>query len=86
MKKSEIRCLILDEAEKVRSLLITDSQIEIVRMCSFGYVTSAALSENLGCSIQSATQRLKSLFNKGYLNRVQAQQDSGGIEYRYYAT
>ena len=85
MKISEIRRLILTNHEKVRSVMINDAQIEIVQMCSSGYVTSEILSDHLDISVQSAAQRLKSLFDKGYLNRHQVIQTSGGIEYRYYA-
>ena len=76
----------LDMPEQFRKIVISDSQISIVRAvqrCGYPTMTSRELSNYKGISVQSATQRLKRLWELGYLSREERIDDTGGIIYRY---
>lgn len=48
-----------------------------------GYVTSNTISDLIGCSVASASVRLKVLHDKGYLKRADHGDETGGREFGY---
>lgn len=76
----------IEMPEQFRKIVISDSQISIVRAvqsCGYPSMTSRDLSRYKGISVQSATQRLKRLWELGYLTREERIDGTGGIIYRY---
>ncbi len=68
----------------IRDNLPTQKQIELLQYVQrYGPVTSSAVADSLDISLQSATQRLKLLYSKGYLNRYNVGSPSGGTLYKY---
>ena len=83
--ESDIRKLVLDgKGEKIRALLLTSNQIELVKMVNkAGTLRASLLSHLQGGSIQNASAQLNRLYRAGYLNRLDTSASSGGIEYTY---
>ena len=62
----------------IRKLLLTDNQIELIkRVGKCKYITASELSESLEVSIQNASSKLNTLFNRGYLERLTTTAKSG---------
>lgn len=81
---SELREIIKDNLDDVRKLTITKAQKSIIDFCCMEK-TTADVAKKYNISIQSASTRLKKLFDLGYLNRIERIHETGGIEYFYYA-
>ena len=77
---SELREIIKDNLDDVRRLTITKAQKSIIDFCCMEK-TTAEVAQKYKISIQSASTRLKKLFDLGYLNRVERAPETGGIEY-----
>jgi len=70
----------------IREILLTKSQLDliaIIRRFPDFQVTSRQLSNNTDMAVYSASQRLKTLVDSGYLTRRENQSTSGGIEFIY---
>jgi predicted transcriptional regulator len=81
-----IRQMILSNPEKVRELLLTNAARNIlmtVAQDGDAGVTAAEWVRRFDDSIQSASQKLKSLWGKGYLTREEMASPSGGIHHLY---
>jgi len=81
----EIRKLVLKgKGGKIRDLLLTKDQVELVKkVARSGTMRATLLSHLQGISLQSASGRLKRLYEAGYLDRADTSSPSGGIEYFY---
>lgn len=83
---NSIRQMILSNPEKVRELLLTDAALNIVMTVAQNGdagVTAAEWARRFNDSIQSASQKLKNLWIKGYLTREEMDSPSGGIHHLY---
>jgi len=82
------RKLCLDHPDIAKSMLLTHNQIAIVRMVrnhTHPTMTPRELADTRDLSIQAASQQLVHLWKKGYLERSERVQESGGIIYHYKA-
>lgn len=81
----EIRQLLLQPAlrNRIRELMLSLGDDRILSWVAQGYGTSRTLSEVMDISVISASNRLSDLYGRGYLSRVEQQQDSGGYEWVY---
>lgn len=52
---------------------------------SNGITSASEVADHLGLKINNASTKLKSLFEEGFLLRVEDKSESGGVEYKYYA-
>ncbi|MCP5019840.1 MAG: winged helix-turn-helix domain-containing protein [Ketobacter sp.] len=69
-----------------RKIVITDNQIAIVRRVQthdYPTITSRELAQLEGISVQSATIRLRRLWEIGYLTREERIASTGGIIFHY---
>jgi len=81
----KIRSLIFNELDRIKDLLLTKSDIELIEHIKNKRGVSAAdISEHKGVSMQNASTKLKRLFDQGYLIRRELNSISGGIEYIYW--
>lgn len=81
-----IRQMIMSDPEKVRELLLTNAArnaVMTVAQNGDAGVTAAEWARRFDDSIQSASQKLKSLWSKGYLTREEMVSPSGGIHHLY---
>ncbi|PHR58789.1 MAG: hypothetical protein COA47_10310 [Robiginitomaculum sp.] len=83
--KERLRFAVMGGCSAVfKPLFISDDQIAIVRVLGlWGQSTSWRLAASLAISVPSASNRLKSLWELGYLTREEFAAPSGGIEYIY---
>ena len=81
----KIRILIFNELDRVKELLLTKSDIELIEYIKGKRgVTAADISEYKNVTIQNSSAKLKRLFDQGYLIRRESKAISGGIEYVYW--
>ena len=69
----------------VRRLTLSDYQINLVRLVQkqgFG-LTTEALSYEYNITTQNASSQLRKLWERGYLNRVNVGDGTGGTVYKY---
>lgn len=70
--------------EKIRALILNNSQIYVVNLVnSEKEMTASTLSVALGISIQNASQKLKTLWRRGYIDCYARSAETGGTEYVY---
>lgn len=84
MGKDQLRAYIKANLSEVKTLIISSGDAKIIEFLELGEATASEVAAVFCCSLQSASTRLKKLFNIGYLGRTSTIQDSGGVEYRYY--
>lgn len=82
----DIRSLILNGymKEKIKSLMLSDNQIETLKFVSDKGLTSSELANHQKTSVQGASQLLKNIYAKGYMLRKELKAKSGGIEFAYW--
>lgn len=80
----EARRTVLQNLSLIKKKLITESELDLINQCKKRSMNSDMTACHLNCSVQSASVRLRNLFLKGYLSRIEQIQESGGIEYFYY--
>jgi hypothetical protein len=79
----QVRQVFLNCQTQIGRLKISDQERAIVEHIeSAGYQDSVGIASVFCCSVQSASARLKRLFEKGYLQRTEYTAKSGGIEFR----
>ena len=83
MTADDIRQIILSNHVGVKELCLTSHQVYVLSLIKLGHNTTRALTKKLGASVQSVSATLDRIYKKGYLNRVEAVQESGGIEWIY---
>lgn len=83
--ENSIRRLVMaGKSELVRALLLTDSQVELVRAVELaGSMSTETLAVKLNITSQNASAKLNRLYRAGYLHRKIVSAKSGGIEYIY---
>jgi DNA-binding CsgD family transcriptional regulator len=85
IKENDLRQYMVDNPEKVKDLLLTKRQIEIIKATAkLGQMTSESLAVVLDISVQNASAQLGKLRFKGYLSRTYTASNSGGIIYVYF--
>lgn len=85
MKDDNIRFLAFKNPEKLRVLMVTRNQINIIKFISKAPegVFSPLISFKFNISIQSASTILATLYKKGYLSRSEKVHPTGGSQYLY---
>lgn len=80
----QIRTLSLRYSDEIKSHLLTGREVKIIRLVLANKgIFSEELAGSLSVSIQSATSSLKSLYDKGRLNREDKGDPTGGSYYFY---
>lgn len=81
----EVQLMVLNgESSKVRSVLLTQNQIDLVLFINLrGKTTASDIARIKNLSIQNASTKLAVLHKKGYLERNTRSAESGGIEHYY---
>jgi predicted transcriptional regulator len=88
--KIDIRNFILDNISEIKKMILTEKQMNLVQAVIerdkyHGMKTSAFdVSVETETSIQNASTRLKNLYDKGWLSRVEREDPSGGIYFAYF--
>jgi DNA-binding MarR family transcriptional regulator len=83
-QKHDLRIFFAHYPLLIKSVAINRNQRDLVFLIdSVESVTSREIADKLDISIESASSRLKTLYEKGYLTRENIMADSGGIEYWY---
>jgi DNA-binding MarR family transcriptional regulator len=78
------RLIINGKGSEIRSLLLTEQQIDLACFINCrGKTTAAQISKIRKVSIQNASSKLSTLHKKGYLIREAYSAESGGIEFGY---
>ena len=82
-----LRKLVLSgRSSELEKYILTPSQLSTVRSVAKGTIrTSTDFAELNGTTIQNASMQLKTLFNKGYLDRIEVGDPTGGTMYEYSA-
>lgn len=84
----EIRALVLSAPRTVSNLCLTEGQVKLykkVKCRGFDGMTTNELSKLECISPQNASAKLRRLHKLGYLNKSEAVQPSGGIEFTFTA-
>ena len=86
--KEELQRAILNGySDDVRRQLLNSRQLMLLKtIANTEYYTAAELTKVDNIYIQAANSRLRTLYDKGYLNRTNMGAATGGIEYYYTAT
>ena len=78
-----IRQMVLNGCSyRIRDLLLNIEQVDLLNITKEP-TTTKELANELGISIQNASQKLRRLYNAGYVRRLEVIQESGRIEYVY---
>lgn len=83
------RRLMMSDPEFMRSISLSDGEIKVIKLVGeFNHLVSQGmasieLSAALDKSLANASAKLKKLFTKGYLSRVQSDDPTGGVIYSY---
>lgn len=80
--------LFLKDTDKFRSVLLSQPQLDLLNWIVHDWrmkLSSYQVAGVFEISLQSASVKLKVLWEKGYLDRVQVSSNTGGIEYIYRA-
>jgi len=86
MSEKIVMTHMLSIPDLVRRKQLSDSQINLVRYVQIQILglTASTLSDDYGISTQSASARLKALWLKGYLSRIDVGDGTGGVVYEYW--
>lgn len=84
MVRNELMKWAIEAPETYKKLQLTERQRKIVLLISDGdFWNSEKIADAFGISIQSASVQLNSLVRKGYLDRENVGDPSGGKMYQY---
>ena len=79
------RIMMVEHAEQMRKLSLTDSEVALIRTIeSQATVTGSQIANWKSITAANASAKLKRLYDKGYLSRDQKTDPSGGLFYEYY--
>lgn len=76
----------IEAPDSIRAMLITDSQIEMVRLVmdwEYPNISAREVSAILCKELPNVSQQLAKLARQGWLTRKQYADETGGIYYRY---
>ena len=81
---NDIRRRIADSPTVIRDILLTRQEHQIFRWLRRNQpALSSAIADEFGLSAQHAYIVMDKLYRKGYVDRMQQPQESGGYEYEY---
>ena len=86
MNNKQLMKLIVEKPQLVKKKMLTHAQIKVFNIIKGRGVigiSSYSLAAKLLITVQSASGRLKALYEKDYLIRTEVTAESGGIEYVY---
>ncbi len=88
MIDKKFRRLMVDCPSIVRASILTDKQIEMVRLVHRlpTPIYSRDVADRLGMSIQNSSTQLNRLAKAGYVSRHKVISKTGGIEFEYLPT
>jgi predicted transcriptional regulator len=77
----------LADCEEFKAVILSQPQLDLFRWIALEThgCGSPQVAAIFGISLQSASARLKKLFDKGYLTRKEVAAETGGIEFIYKA-
>ena len=79
-----LRKLIVDNREDIKRLMLSDAQTALYLHVKInGHVWSNGAAEFFKCSVESASNRLRALFELGYLDRRLSADPTGGYTHEY---
>lgn len=76
----------IETPDSIRSMLISDYQIEMVRLVKdwdYPNITAREVASLVGKELPNVSQQLAKLARMGWLTRKQYTDETGGIYYRY---
>lgn len=79
-----IRKFIIKNRKTIKRLMTSEHDLILLNFISNKKFTSAEYAVLKDCSIQLASNKLKTLYEKGYLDRIERVHETGGIEYEYF--
>lgn len=79
----DIRKLMLTRLSDIKDVMLSPRAVEIVMWLQGSEKSSANLAEKYNISVQNASQQLNNLYKKGYLNRTEQIEPTGGTIYFY---
>ena len=82
---NDIRREIADRRVEIRDIMLTSQQVKVFRFLRryAEPVRSSGVAKRFNFSAQHACMVMDGLYQKGYVDRKQQPQESGGFEYEY---
>lgn len=83
---SELKEIIVTQNSRIRDLMLGSGSIGLLRLVIDNEtMTTRKLFEIQKTSIENCSVKLQKLYRRGYLQRKEIEQPSGGIEYQYFS-
>ena len=76
---------IYNNYELARELSLSKRQVELISYLKRSQATSRDVADMYNICVQNASQQLNNLFKKGYLDRVEIEDKTGGYMFEYTA-
>ncbi|MBI89993.1 MAG: hypothetical protein CMG60_07900 [Candidatus Marinimicrobia bacterium] len=89
LNEKDLRCLVINNQmrDSIKRLMLTKNHINVLRfVASRDGTTSSDLAKHQNTLVQGASQLLKNIHGKGYLERFEHKSLSGGIEFTYFVS
>lgn len=85
--KTQIQVMkfIYNNYQLARELSLSKRQVELISYLERCQATSRDVADMYGICVQNASQQLNNLFKKGYLERVEIEDKTGGYMFEYTA-
>ena len=83
IEKTIRKQVLMGNGEKIRALLLTTGQIELIKFVEHTEITASELSHIQAVSIANASGKLSRLFILGYIERVLSSHETGGKQFIY---
>jgi len=81
----EVMKIAFNNYRKLRELSISKRQFDLINQLKRTQATSRDIAEMYGICVQNASQQLKNLYAKGYLERYELEDKTGGYLFEYTA-
>jgi len=77
--------MLVDDRDRVKKYMPTNREIEVIKMCREGWVSSLVVAKELKVKGNTASTVLINAWKKGYLKREKSNSSSGGVTYLYFS-
>jgi len=81
----EVMKIAFNNYKKLKELSISKRQFELINQLKRTQATSRDIADMYDICVQNASQQLKNLFTKGYLERIEIEDKTGGYLFEYTA-
>mgnify|MGYP000017613356 CR=1 FL=1 len=86
VSQNDLRLLMLTDLDMVKSLLLTKNDLTLIEFIkSKEEVKPVQVAVFKETNVNNASTKLKKLFEQGYLQRRENNNETGGLEYVYFA-